>query len=327
MLAVLLILSALLLFTTLCPHIPGKHWLIRVWEFPRLQQTGAIVLLIMWWCFYYPSDMLIALSVQAMLLAACCYQLLWILPYTPIWRTEVPNGTHDNLKSISLLTSNVYMYNTHYQGLIKLIYQHQPDIIVTLESDKHWERALYSIHSEYPHRLACPLDNLYGMHLYSKFPFSDPVVKFRVKDGIPSMDVTILLASQPVKLHFVHPEPPSPTEATTAEARDKELTLVAKEVAKLNCPYIVTGDLNDVAWSPTTRLFKKLSGAKDPRIGRGFYNTFHAKSRWVRWPLDHVFHSPHFSLVEIKRLPGYGSDHFPLFTKLRLKDSPCTTTE
>lgn len=321
MLAVLLLLSALLLFTTVCPHIPGKHWLIRVWEFPRLQQTAGIGLLILWWCWYYPSHITLALSMQVLLLAACIYQLLWILPYTPIWRAEVPKQTAvDEENTISLLTSNVYMHNSHYQGLIKLISRYQPDIIVTLESDKHWERALYTIHDDYPYRLACPLDNLYGMHMYSKFPLSETDIQFRVKDGIPSMDATITLASQTVKLHFVHPEPPSPTEATTAKPRDKELTLVAQEVSELQVPYIVTGDLNDVAWSPTTRLFKKISGAKDPRIGRGFFNTFHAKSRWVRWPLDHVFHSEHFNLVEIKRLPGYGSDHFPLFTKLVLKD-------
>ena len=47
-------------------------------------------------------------------------------------------------------------------------------------------------------------------------------------------------------------------------------------------------------------------------------NTFHARIPVFRWPLDHLYHSGHFQLAEITRLPYIGSDHFPLFTRLVL---------
>ena len=315
----LLIASIFLLFTTLAPHLPGKHWLIRVWEFPRLQLFLLILLCITGWAFQAMDHPITASVMITALSLAGIYQAIWILPYTVLWPKQVKqiNQPDDN-STLSILTSNVYMYNDNYDGLKKLVGQYQPDMMILLESNHDWQDAMSSIHSEYPHRLACPLENLYGMHLYSKLPFKGEQIRYVVEDDVPSMEVQIDINGTQVTVYFLHPKPPSPTENESAAPRDTELAIIGKEMAEHNDPVIVSGDLNDVAWSPSTRRFRKLSKAQDPRIGRGFYNTFHAKYPLVRWPLDHIFHSKDFEMVRVERLPGYGSDHFPLFTQLQL---------
>lgn len=304
------------------PLLPSSHWLVRVWEFPRLQIAAIISLLLIGYAFkvtcYAPLNSLSLILVVG-LIVSLIYQVVWIIPYTPLYKREVQCvSNEDTSRNLSVLSSNVYMPNNDFRKLIEHVRNKHPDFLVTLESNEKWQKGISEIESEYPYRKFCPLENLYGMHLYSKIPFEEATLRFMIEDDVPSMRVKINHHGQEVLLYFLHPKPPSPTENTYAKPRDIELTVVGEEIAKTEGPIIVAGDLNDVAWSPTTRKFKKISGLLDPREGRGFFNTFHANYPLVKWPLDHVFHSKHFGLVNIEKLEGVGSDHYPLYTELAL---------
>ncbi len=304
-----------MLCVTLVPLLPSNHWLSRVWEFPRVQIAVLTVSLTIASLFLAsPSMAIVLVSINGLL---SVYQIAWIFPYTRLYPIQVKKAVAPYQQSIKIMTSNVLMTNHSADKLIKLIRLHQPDVVVTLETDQWWEDALQPIHSEYPHRVNSPLDNLYGMHLYSKFVLEDVQLLDLIEEGIPSIHCYLVLKNNiKVKCHFLHPAPPSPTENTTSTPRDQELLVIAKQVAGQTEPIIVTGDLNDVAWSPTTRAFRRISGLKDPRMGRGMFNTFHASYPIMRWPLDHIFHSEHFELGTIQRMPSIDSDHFPLLSEL-----------
>ncbi|MEL7238547.1 MAG: endonuclease/exonuclease/phosphatase family protein, partial [Planctomycetota bacterium] len=162
-----------------------------------------------------------------------------------------------------------------------------------------------------------PLDNLYGIAVFSRLPMRAGV-EFLVQDDIPSVHGTVELADgSPLQFHAVHPRPPMPGEYHSSAPRDAELVLLGQRIRNARnengaVPTLVVGDLNDVAWSKTTRLFLRLSGLLDPRRGRGMFNTFHANYPPIRFPLDHGFISEDLRLVEIRRLPHCGSDHFPV---------------
>ncbi|WP_339721110.1 endonuclease/exonuclease/phosphatase family protein [uncultured Paraglaciecola sp.] len=314
--ALIIILTVTMLGITLAPLLPSNHWLCRVWEFPRVQ-IAFLTICVLASSLYITSPLLQIVLVMTNALVAI-YQLAWIFPYTSLYPKQVPKAqATDSTQSIKILTSNVLMTNHSSEKLVDLISLHQPDVVITLETDDWWQNALVAIHSDYPYRVNRPLDNLYGMHLYSKFVLEDVKVMDLIEEGVPSMHCYLKMKDERrVKCHFLHPAPPSPTENDSAKPRDKELLLIAKEVANNTEPTIVTGDLNDVAWSPTTRAFRRISGLQDPRIGRGMFNTFHANYPVMRWPLDHIFHSQHFALASIQRLPSIDSDHFPLLSEL-----------
>ncbi len=314
----LTIAAVIVVLATALPETRFTHWSIRGLDFPRLQITVvALFVLVMQLAFLDSTNLVNDVLIVAVV-AAIGWQLRWVLPYTPLWKKEVKKTTvEDPDRQISIITANVLTPNHDSEQLISLVRQHKPDVLVTLESDQWWQDRLDVLEDDMPHTMKCPLDNLYGMHLYSRLPFEDGTIEYLVKDDIPSMHCCMTLRSgEKIRMHFLHPEPPSPTESEVSSPRDAELAIVARSVAESDQPLIVTGDLNDVAWSPTTRLFRHISGLLDPRIGRGFFNTFHADFPFLRWPLDHIFHSEHFTLSEIHRLPHIGSDHFSLYTRL-----------
>jgi endonuclease/exonuclease/phosphatase (EEP) superfamily protein YafD len=226
----------------------------------------------------------------------------------------------DPSDNISILVSNVLTPNTQYHKLLEIVHRRQPDILLTLESDKKWEEALKELEEEYKYTVKVPMDNLYGMHLYSKLKLEETEVRYLVKDDIPSIHGFVRLDDNTkVRIHCMHPRPPSPSEADTSTNRDAELLMLGRDVREQDDSVLVFGDLNDVAWSRTTRLFQQMSGLLDPRIGRGFFNTFHAGYRFFRWPLDHVFHSNDFTLIKIAREKPMGSDHFPMYINLNFE--------
>lgn len=315
------ILAVIVIWLTFWSLIPRDEWWFRGADFPRLQilALGVIAFagLMLWETPWELRQQIIFVG----LIAALAYQLKMVLPYTFIWKKQVLKVKADQLdpeKQISLIVSNVLTPNTQYHLLIKQIEKYNPDLVLTLETDQTWQNELSVIEKNYPYRVPVPLDNLYGMHLYSRLPLSNTEVKFILSDEIPSIHTTVKLKSgHSVQLYCLHPKPPSPTEAKDSTLRDAELLIVGDQIKDLDQSCIVMGDLNDVAWSRTTRLFQRISGLLDPRVGRRYVNTFHADYSLLRWSLDHIFHSTDFALVDMKRLPHVGSDHFPVYVILQ----------
>ena len=315
------ICAVLVIWLSFWSLIPRDEWWFRGADFPRLQILALGLFAFFAMLFAIPEWTLTTELLFVGLAAAIAYQLKMVLPYTPIWKKQVQKVKPEQInekQQISLLVANVLTPNHKYHLLLEQINRLQPDVVLTLETDQVWQEALKLIEADYPYRVAVPQDNLYGMHLYSRLPLADTEVKFILSDETPSIHATIRLRSGlSVQLYCLHPKPPSPTEAKDSTLRDAELLIVGDQIKDIDESCIVMGDLNDVAWSRTTRLFQRISGLLDPRVGRYFMNTFHADYPLLRWSLDHIFHSTDFGLVEMKRLPHIGSDHFPIYVVLQ----------
>ena len=315
------VFGALLLLVALLPWLRTYRWWVRVWDFPRVQiavALAAVATTYVWrygWGDGWGDGWHIAFVLG--MFAGIASELFHIRRFTPFWPKQALGTREANPRhSFSLLISNVRMENTRYARYLKLVRENDPDLLLVNEPDEKWAHHLaHDLNPRYPHRIERPLPNTYGMMLYSKFPLLNPRVRHLVEQDIPSFRVTVAMpAGHTFELFTVHPQPPQFLRNT--DTRESELLQVAREVTVTPRPSIVVGDLNDVAWSRSTDLFRKISGLLDPRIGRGFYNTYNAFIPFFRYSLDHVFYSPAFRLIRLRKLPAFGSDHFPMIIRL-----------
>ena len=316
--ALIFILGYFTIAISLIPLIRNDNWVFRVFEYPRAQKLVLNVVLLLLFLLFVGWNKTHAIIFGSLLAANALYLFYQVFPYTVLAKKQM-KGQRVPVegKHFKLLVSNVYQDNRNVEGCLDCIRQHGPDIVLLVETDSWWASQLHALEEDYPYRVLKPLDNTYGMMLYSKLELIEPHVKYLIEEGIPSIHTRVKLPSGDIfHLYCLHPQPPVPSENPRSTERDAELLTIAKEAKACALPAVVAGDLNDVAWSYTTELFMKVSGLLDPRRGRGFFNTFHAKYWFLRWPLDHIFCSKHFQLIHLKRLPPMGSDHFPILVEL-----------
>ncbi len=303
------------------------HWFVRGWDFPRIQiialAWGFLGLFYLTKYLGGESEFFADWIFVSLTLFLTIWHFVRIFPYTVLSPKQAQSTSNDQLNDdhsefLRIVISNVESENEEYAKWRQVISGADADILIVVEVDEHWIREVESVIARYPYRVIYPQDNWYGMMLLSRFPIERHELRFLVQKDVPSIDADIRLKNgELMRFVAVHPRPPEPIRDNDATARDAELMLWGEELSHEQRPVIIGGDLNDVAWSDTTRLFLRTSSLMDPRRGRGLFNTFNAKHFYMRFPLDHLFHSRHFTVAGIRRLPYVGSDHFPMQIWLR----------
>ena len=301
-----------------------KYWWIKVLDFPRIQLLilAVIFLIVFVWLMEGWDFWKVFFAVG--LVAAIGIEVYYIYPYSGLVDPRIESISREEAPAEStfdLMVVNVYVHNRQVLELLEIMEEVDPDMFLAMETNAWWENALQPLDEQYAYGMEYPLDNTYGMILYSKYPLLEKEILFLQYDSVPSFHARVQLPGGNVfGFHGVHPVPPFPGEPN--DTRDKEVALVkvGKMVADAKLPAVVAGDLNDVAWARRERLFEQGGLLKDVRIGRGIYNTYNAKSPIIRWPLDYVYATQEFAVADLRRLRDFGSDHFPLYIELSLQE-------
>ena len=317
-----------LIGATLLPRLRLGHWWVRVFDFPKLQLAAVAAGLALVTAAF--ASLHAWETSDSVLVSVFTLTAIWnaghMLPFTVLWRREIPASDpphHDD--DLTLVVANVRVDNdarAEVEGALRTI---DPDILLVIEIDDAWAHALETYAATFPHRVDVPRPDGLGLALWSKAPMSDTRVRHLISEKRPSIWATLdTPGGTPLRFVGVHPTPPGLDDDTgdgkrDSRVRDAELVRLADEVAAQNDDaWMIAGDFNDVAWSHTTRLFKRLSGLLDPRVGRRLLTTYHAQRPHLRFPVDHVFLSPALSIGDLSRVRLAGSDHFAIVARVRV---------
>lgn len=310
----LLLASVGLVVVTILPSIDTATWWVRYLDFPRLEFAIGMLLVGIVLLLLGPGR----LGLLALLgLAACAaYDCSVLFAYS-----ELPDVRQSAAAScpagnrLRLLEVNVEMTNHDAADLLAIVREAKPDVAWFQEVDDWWADQLAPLAADLPNVVKQPQPNYFGVELMSRLRLLDPQVKQLTSSANPSVFTGVELPSgQAIRLYAIHPRPPQIDQSTRERAGQLMATALAARAD--NAPHVVAGDMNSVPWEDVIHRAERVGRFLDPRIGRGLFITWNAK-RWVlRWPLDQILPGQDFTLLSLRVLPPFGSDHRPYLAEL-----------
>lgn len=267
------------------------------------------------------------LAIQLPLLLLCLWRRRWLLaallvPFAavnaaavlPYWPREAAAAAAPN--EIALMTVNLYGGNDEHARFVELARRERPDVLLLLEYNARWASALERVSREYPHRIIAEREDYFGMALFSRIPLADAQVIELL--GVPVIDARLDLGDAgAARFVGVHLQPPM--SAHEAHERNAQLDLLGELARKEPGPLIVAGDFNVTPYSPVLSSWLEDTGLTDARRGRGFGMSWPTSLPVLGIPIDHFLVSEDFLVVAHYYGPAFGSDHYPVLTRLSLR--------
>lgn len=213
-------------------------------------------------------------------------------------------------EGVRILTHNVWRDNTDPAGTAQAIVDAKPDVVLLQEVDGSFRPMLVALRQHFPHATDCPPGC--ELAIFSRWPivardyflkdeggrsFGPPLLWARIAgSGGPPFTVATL--------HY--PRLSSPRHAERRRAMARALARIDRG------PLIVGGDMNLTPWAaamreqdrafvPLTRMTRALASWRAPL---------------PLLPIDQLYAGEDWGLVEARRLPATGSDHYPLLITL-----------
>lgn len=276
------------------------HWMLDLFTHFRWQYliVSFMVLVIATW---RRQRGVIALAAMALLLNGYLIGRL-------AWHPGSAGAAVAGAPQLSVLSLNVHRVNPQRMGVLDYVVAADADVVLLMEVDEGWMNVLLPLAEKYPHRLAEPRPDNFGMALFSRVPLEDARLMWLGPAQVPSATARINLGGR--ELLFVGTHPVPPISAATTQARDEQLALLAAYASASGLPVLLAGDLNTTPWSAGMRALR------DARLGScggaaPWKPTWRARSAFAI-PIDQALCTA--PLVITRRVvgPDVGSDHRPL---------------
>lgn len=221
------------------------------------------------------------------------------------------------LAPLRVLEINVLRENGHGDEALRAIRDADADLVLAMEVTEAWMRKLEVLRDAYPHVLAEPQEDCFGIAFFSKWPLRDGQTLWPGFGWVPMLRATMEVRGRAIDVVGAHAIPP--VSGGRWDARNAQLREIANLAAARERPMVVVGDLNITPWSWHFRELLRGGGLVDSARGFGVQGTWISFGpSLLRIPIDHVLVSPEFRTTARRVGSPFGSDHLPLVVDLAL---------
>lgn len=247
--------------------------------------------------------------------------LVWHLVGIVPFYLPCPNATPE-AANFRVVLCNVLGSNKNTADFIAYVHEADADVVIVQELRPHWETALEAIHESYPYRRVIAQTGFFGVGQYSKYPFEEMTSPDNVSYGFPHFVSRIDVDGASVVLGAIHTAPP--VNRQNSLHRVDTLGMLREELAALDDPILVMGDLNMSPWSPHFKDFAEALRLTDARRGTGVLPSWPARvgKELAIIPIDYILAGSGVGVVHCERGPAVGSDHYPILADLHIPTGP-----
>ena len=244
------------------------------------------------------------------------FNSIWIVPW------YLPQMQQSSGNSIRVLTFNINTQNDRWNEIANVILAVDPDVAVIIESSIESKEQLSQ-------RLDRVLPFIYrttggGLTIFSQFPLISPQSK-TFNSG------TILVTSLQIDsriINLVAAHPIVPIKPDLFHRRNASLAEITTYLQQQPKPLIFLGDLNLTLWSPYYSRLISRTLLHNTRLGFGIEPSWIEAATYVHYPnwvttlvqipIDHIFVSRDFKVVDTQTAKAANSDHRMLWSDLEI---------
>ena len=281
------------------------HRYLELFSHFRLQYLFvALLLTLAFLAMRWPSYSVIGIATVAL---NAWFVVPWYIP-----DDEAPARTAD----LKIMLSNVLATNESAERFMALVAEETPDVLVIQEATPVWMAQLGSLHAAYPHRIAEPREDPFGIAVLSKLPMESAAVNASDPMGFPEIIARLVVDDRALNLISTHPMPPIGN--NNYSSRNLQLYGVAQLAANTPEPLVVIGDLNTTMWAHHYRRLVDTAGLRNARQGFGVHPTWPLFMPFAMIPIDHCLVSDGSQVIAFESGPSIGSDHLPIIVSLAI---------
>ncbi len=221
--------------------------------------------------------------------------------------SKVEKSIQTNALHISIAQINISLSNSSSSETLESIKKTGADVLSIQEVDFEWSHRLKdSLSSLYPYSCRVERADVYGIELFSKYPFASCDTFY--SEDIPNLVISLKKtpSSRPIYIVSTYVAPPLFTYAY--QLMQKQMHIIAEYIHVITDPLITVGDYNIESSSWEMQQFRQEAGLLASR--RGFSPTRKdGHFDLTEVPTDHISFTPHLECIYFETIIGKKDEH------------------